>query len=226
MRLPVFQDRMKLHPDWFRTPYCSRRYFKNWLVNRKNQNSPMRPGAMPPGEVKKEIKKLGVGQQAEILRIGYDGNLDDIPILIEVLDITKEGFSGKIVNLERQILESSSEKLVYAKKGGGIIYFNYDEGDIHKISAPKDEELLKKERNPEALKQILSALEKDDHVIVAYFDKKHRATVNTEGTILDKSDEANEFTLQIEKVNRIELENKIAKNFNIINDLVIAIEIV
>ncbi|GAB4379093.1 MAG: hypothetical protein Kow0042_28140 [Calditrichia bacterium] len=181
---------------------------------------------MSPEAVKQTIQEIGVGKQIEILRIGFDGEIDDMPIIVEILDISESGFTGKIVNVERQMIESTTDKLVYAKKGGGIIEFFYTDGDIKEITVSKDAELLEAERDVEALREILSALEKGDHVIVAYYDSKQRGTLNAEGTIADKNDDGNTFTLKIERINRIELGRKEEKVFNIEKDLVIDIEIV
>jgi hypothetical protein len=201
------------------------RYFF-WPFGKKKGKFIIRGGALPPEEVKKHIQEAGIGKQVEIIRIGYDGLLDDMPVVVEIIDISNHGFTGRIVNLERLMIESATRNLIYAKKGGGVLEFFYDDGDIKDITLSRDKELLEKERNISGLKEILAALDKGDHVIVAYFDAKHKATVNTEGLILEK-DEINEnFTLQIEKINRIELEKKISKQFNIQKDLVIDIEMV
>lgn len=203
----------------------SARFFV-WPFKRKKEKFIIREGALQPDEVKRRINEIGVGKQVEILRIGYDGNVDDIPIIVEIIDITHYGFTGRIVNLERLMIESATRNLIYAKKGGGIIEFYYNDGDIKEITLSRDKELLEKERNIEGLKEILSALDKGDHVIVAYFDSQHKATINTEGIILEKDEQNENFTLKIEKINRIELEKKINKQFNIRKDLVIDIEIV
>ncbi len=211
---------------WREEPDYSRRNF--WWPFRKKKDSykEKRPGAMRPEHVKNRIREVGLGKQIEILRIGFDGTIDDMPIIVEIIDITQDGFTGRIVNLERRMIEGATEKLVYAKKGGGIINFNYADGDIKDISISHDEELLEQERNVDALQQILSALETGDNIIVAYYDGKQKGTVNTEGVLLEKTNDSGIFSMKIEKINRIELENKITKQFDIQNDLVIDIEMV
>jgi hypothetical protein len=207
------------------SPGQSRRYFF-WPFSVKKKRARVRTGAMQPEQVRRKIQEIGVGKQVEILRIGYDGELDDMPINVEIIDISNNGFTGKIINLERQMIESATRKLIYAKKGGGTLDFFYDDGDIKEITVSRDQELLEQERNIAGLKEILAALDTGDPVIVAYFDDKQKGTVNTEGVITHK-DESNEtFTLQIEKINRIELEQKISKTFDIKQDLVIDIEMV
>jgi hypothetical protein len=206
-------------------PDTSARFFF-WPFKRKKGKFLIRGGALQPDEVKRRITQIGIGKQVEISRIGYDGTLDDIPIVVEIIDISNNGFTGRIVNLERLMIESATRNLIYAKRGGGVLEFFYNDGDIKDITLSRDKELLEKERNIAGLKEILAALDKGDQVIVAYFDSKHKGTINTEGVIIEK-DELNEnFTLKIEKINRIELEKKISKQFNIQKDLVIDIEMV
>ena len=155
---------------------------------------------MRPEHVKNRIREVGLGKQIEILRIGFDGTIDDMPIIVEIIDISQDGFTGRIVNLERRMIEGATEKLVYAKKGGGIISFNYADGDIKDISISHDEELLEQERNVDALHQILSALETGDNIIVAYYDGKQKGTVNTEGVLLEKTNDSGIFSMKIEKM--------------------------
>jgi hypothetical protein len=186
----------------------------------------LRSGAMQPEELKKRVQEIGIGKQVEILRIGYDGSMDDIPILVEIIDISDYAFSGRMINLERQMIESAGQTIIYAKKGGGVIEFYFNDGDIKEIKISKDEELIEKERDISSLKEILTALDKGDQVIVAYFDDKQKGTINTEGVIANKDENNESFTLTIEKINRIELEKKIDRKFDINQDLVIDIEIV
>jgi hypothetical protein len=204
---------------------ASARFFF-WPFRKKKGKFIIRGGALQPDEVKKRIQEAGIGKQVEIIRIGYDGMLDDMPVVVEIIDISNHGFTGRIVNLERLMIESATRNLIYAKKGGGVLEFFYNDGDIKDITLSRDKELLEKERNISSLTEILAALDQGDHVIVAYFDTKHKATVNTEGMILEKDETNENFTLQIEKINRIELEKKISKQFNIQKDLVIDIEMV
>lgn len=203
----------------------TQRYFW-WPFKKKKERFEGRTGAMSPQEIKKRIEEIGIGQQIEILRIGYDGSIDDIPINVEIIDISSYSFTGKIINLERRMIESATDKLVYAKQGGGVIEFNYNDGDIKEIIISQDEELIEQERNIDNLKEVLSALDTGDHVIVAYYDNQQKGTINTEGVITEKSDTDDIFTLIIEKINKIELERKITKKFDLQNDLVIDIELV
>ncbi len=202
----------------------SRRFFLGWF-KKKKEVPKVRPGALLPEEVKKQIQEIGVGKQVQIIRIGFDGSIDDMPIIIELIDIDDEGFTGRVVNPERQMIESATKSVVYAKHGGGIISFRYDDGDIKEILLSQDELILEEERNVDSLKEILTALDVGDQVLVAYYDPMEKATLNAEGTILEKQSEKS-FKISIEKINHIELEKKVTKQFDVEKDLVIDIELI
>ncbi|MBN2365858.1 MAG: hypothetical protein EH225_07535 [Calditrichaeota bacterium] len=208
-----------------KSPDYSKRYFF-WPFKKKKTRSAVRNGALQPDEVKRRVKELGVGKQVEIVRIGYDGSIDDMPVIVEIIDISDDSFTGRIINLERQMIESATRNLVYAKKGGGVIEFFFKDGDIKEIILSRDQELLEQERNIPGLKEILTALDTGDQVLIAFYDEKHKGTINTEGTLLEKDEQNEVFTVQIEKINRIELEQKIKRTFDIRKDLVIDIEMV
>ncbi|GAB4331686.1 MAG: hypothetical protein Kow0037_08480 [Calditrichia bacterium] len=212
------------HLAWSEFSGSSRRYF--WWFFKRKEKIHVRPGAMLPDEVKKRIREIGVGKQVEILRIGYDGQVDERPILVEILDISNDYFTGKIINPERSLIEGATEKLVYAQQGGGVLDFYYNDGDIKEIEESRDEEILQMERNIEGLKEILAALEVNDRVIIAFYDAKQRGTLNAEGVIQKIDENGIEFDIVLEKINRIELERKIERHFNLEKDLVIDIEIV
>jgi len=203
----------------------SNRRFFFWPFKKKEKFI-IRSGAMQPDEVKKKINQIGIGKQIEILRIGYDGAIDDMPVMVEIIDISSYAFTGRIVNLERQMIESATRNLIYAKKGGGVQEFYFNDGDIKEITVSQDQELLQKEKNIGSLKEILAALDPGDQVIVAYYDEKQKGTVNTEGLLTEKDENNEGFSLQIEKINRINLEKKINKKFDLNQDLVIDIEMV
>ncbi len=225
--MPVYRQR-STQPHPLRSEFTSRKHhFFKWLFGKKGgTTTTLRPGALPPETVKQTIENFGVGKVVEILRVGFDGTLDDIPIVVEIIDITPEGFTGKIVNVERKLIEESTTTVVFAKHGGGTIEFRYDDGDIAEIKEGEDISTLEQSRDVNALKEILMALEPNDPILVAYYDHEHRGTVNVEGRLVEKSDNGHSFKMVIEKVNRIELEQKREKTFDIQKDLVIDIEIV
>ncbi len=174
--------------------------------------------------MKRQINDVGIGSVVEILRIGYDGTIDDLPIIVKIIDIREDGFSGKIVNVERQMIEEGTKSVVFAKKGGGIIEFLYDDGDIKEITKSVDASVVAESRDISAQKEILEALEIGDKIMMAYYDEKQNGSVNVEGTLLSKSPENTQFKIMIEKVNRIEIERKVEREFNIEKDLVIDID--
>ena len=106
----------------------SRRFF--FWPFKKKEKFIIRKGAMQPDEVRRIINQIGIGKQIEIMRIGYDGTLDDMQVIVEILDISNHGFTGRIINLERSMIEGATRNLVYAKKGGGVLEFNFNDGDI------------------------------------------------------------------------------------------------
>jgi|GEM_PF-1042821 len=209
----------------FITPYRTRGFF-NLFRKQTPTVDPPRPGAMYPNELRDEIERVGSGKIVELIRIGYDGELDDMPIIIEITEIGREGFSGKIVNVERDLIEENSEKTVYAKRGGGLIHFLYTDGDIKEVIENNDLENLAQERDISAIVEVVSALETGDRVLTAYYDKKHRGTVNIEGELVSKSPDAKSFRIKVEKINGVPLEKMVEKQFNAEDDVVIDISII
>jgi hypothetical protein len=203
------------------------RYYSWWPFGKKKvEKSVSRPGALKPEELKKIVNEMGVGSVVEILRIGYDGNIDDLPVLIKITQISDENFSGKIVNVEKQMIEEGTEKIIFAKMGGGIIEFQFDDGDIKEINKSIDQSVVAESRDVSAQKEVLAALEIGDKIMMAYYDEKQHGSVNVEGTLLSKSPENTKFKIMIEKINRIEIEKKTEKEFDLEKDLVIDIDMV
>ncbi len=204
-----------------------RRHFW-WLFRKKKKktNGAVRPGAMSSEALTAKIKALGEGKVVEITRIGFDGQVEDKPITIEITGIYPDRFSGRIVNVERELIESSASKMVYAKTGGGTVEFRYNDGDIHEIKESEDLAILEEARDVAALSDILTALEPGDRILISYYDAKHHGSVNAEGSILETSPENKTFKLELEQINHMELEQKIVKEFNVEKDLVIDIELI
>lgn len=207
------------------SPYYKKHFF-NLFRGKGSGSVEVRPGAITPEEVKRAVQRIGYGKIVEILRIGYDGVVDDMPMIVELTHITREGFSGKIVNVERRIIEGSSQSMVYAKRGGGVVEFLYSDGDIKEIKESRDADELSDAREVTMIMELLMALEINDRILVAYYDEKHRGTVNVEGMLLSKSSGHRIFKMVIEKINGVELERKIERQFDIENDLVIDISLI
>lgn len=213
------KDGFQLH-----SPYYKRGFF-NFFSRKGKDSLPLRPGAILPQEVKRAVTRYGVGKVVEILRVGYDGTVDDLPIIVEIISINREGFSGKIVNVERRIIEESSHSMIYARRGGGVIDFLYTDGDIKDIKESKEAEELSGARDVANIRELLAALEIKDRILVAYYDDRHRGTVNVEGVLVSKSPGLKIFKILIDKINGVELENKMERQFDIDNDLVIDISL-
>lgn len=207
-------------------PYFKQHFWWPFGNKQKTRQAPLRPGALSPEAVKRQIKNFGVGAMVEILRIGYDGKIDDYPMMVQITDISEDGFSGKIVNAERELIEKGTEKLVFARMGGGHIDFNYNDGDIKEISRSSDVQTVSESRDVAGLSEILSALDVGDKIITSYFDKNQYGNVTTEGTLVSKDENNKKFTMKIEKINKIGLEKQIEKDFNIEEDLVMDISLV
>jgi hypothetical protein len=223
------QSRNTILGDWWAYRQTNsgahRRYFWRFGRNKTAQTAILRPGAMPPAALKEAVEEIGVGKVVEIFRIGYDGELDDFSIIMEITHIDDEGFDGVIVNPERRLIEKNTAQKVWAKWGGGKIRFNYDDGDIKEIAPVNEAHELKNSRDVENIIAVLKALEANDRVLVAYFDEAEHGAVNVEGQLASPLNENSEFGVVITKVNGVELEQKVQKKFNVQKDLVIDVSI-
>ncbi|HQU74913.1 MAG TPA: hypothetical protein PKV71_01455 [Calditrichia bacterium] len=206
-------------------PRQRRNFFFGWFKRKSAPRVELRPGALTPEEVKSAIGGVDLGEVMEIFRIGYDGIVDEVPIIVELVSVNAEGFSGKIVNVERRMIEANSSKAVYARQGGGTLEFSYNDGDIKYIRKNNDVDTIEESRDVSVLLEMLGALDVDDRVLVAYYDKKHRGTVNVEGVLDGKSQDNRLFKMVIDKINNIELDNKLEKQFDVERDLVIDISL-
>ncbi len=206
------------------TPQRRSYFFK--LFRRRKTSGNLRPGAMPPEKLKEQIRQFGEGAVVELLRIGFDGQVDDIPMIVQILNIGEESFTGRIVNVERAMIEKNTQTKVYARRGGGVIEFFYSDGDVKEVLENRDMDDLSEARDVPAIQEILAALELDDRILVAYYDRKHQGTVNVEGLLKSKSADHSGFTLAIDKINGVSLDNRLEKNFRIDADLVIDISLV
>jgi hypothetical protein len=194
---------------------------KNMFTRKKID---IRPGALAPEEVKKKIREIGEGKIVEIIRIGYDGEIDDIPLIVKILEIRDEYFIGKVVNPEREMIEETSDTVVYAKKGGGVIEYYYSDGDIKDIVVSHDEEILETSKNVEELKEIFSAIEVGDPVLICYWDRDKHGTINVLGILKTKDEKEGVFEIELRSINNIELEKKETRTFDINKDLIIDIQ--
>ena len=201
--------------------FSQKRNFFGWFKKKKEY---LRKGAMGLDKVKSIITEIGKDKIVEITRIGYDGEIDDIPLIVKILDIYEDDFSAEVVNPERNLIENSTSRIIYAKKGGGHIEFNFDDGDIYSIEVSKDEDLLNEAKNIHDLKEMVKALEIDDPILLCYWEKTNRGAINVQGHLVEKSDDSISFSIIIDSINNIELEEKRNLDFNLEKDLVIDLQ--
>ncbi len=213
-------------PNRFTFNDYSTRYKRQFFSATKRSSLttlPERPGALRPEEVKHKIEAVGVGKVIKINRIGFDGTEDDSPIIVEIQSIYTEGFSGKVLNFERQVIDRSSDQVTYSNRGGGIIRFNYLDGDIKEISKSQPVKNTASDRNIDGMSDLLKSLGMEERIQVKYYDRRHRGTVNVEGVLVSKSTNQNTFKMIIDKINNIELESKFSQQFDIERELVVDI---
>ncbi|MCK5076716.1 MAG: hypothetical protein KAR38_10080 [Calditrichia bacterium] len=201
--------------------FHQKRNFLGWF---KKKKVILRSGAKAPDKVKKEINDIGIDKIIEITRIGYDGEIDDIPLIVKIVDVSNESFSAVVVNPERSLIEQSTSQTIYAKKGGGHVDFNFDDGDIYSIDVSKDEDILNEAKNVDQLKELVAAFEVGDPILLCYWETSSKGTINVKGDLVEKSDDSMSFSIKINSTNNIELEDKKTVSFNLEKDLVIDLQ--
>jgi len=199
------------------------RYFINFFKKRK-QKVKVRPGAMPPEQVKEIINKIGRGKKVNIRRVEFDGSPESKPIAVRIVDIRDEYFTGDIINVERSIKQEENEHVVYVKGGGGTLDFYFNDGDIMSIEEDIDEEIVE-ERNVEELLEILDALDLNEPVLISYYDRQKGGVINGAGKLTDKDIEARTFTVELDQINEIELDRPKAMTLNLNTDAVLDLEV-
>ncbi len=207
-----------LHED------ANRRYFINFFKKKKKKVE-LRPGALPPEQVREIIKKIGKNKKVNIRRVEYDGTPEEKPITVKIIDITDEYFTGSVINVERSIKQELDERIVYIKGGGGTIDFYYDDGDIMSIEEDVDEKIIQ-QRNLEELTEILDALEINEEVLISYYDKEKGGVINGRGKLVAKDLSTKDFTIEFTIINDIELDKPKTTKLNLEKDIVLDIEVV
>jgi hypothetical protein len=185
----------------------------------------VRPGAMLPQEVKNKLIKIGKGKKVKINRLAYDGNPEEPPIEIKVIDIGNDHFTGKIVNVERSISESQSEKLIFIKGGGGTIDFYFTDGDILSVEEDIDEKIVE-QRNIEEIREILDALDLKEEITISYYDKNQGGVINGVGTLDEKNMETLDFKVTLDLINDIKLKKSKTVVLNLNNDKILDLEVI
>lgn len=199
-----------------------RRYFLKLFKTKRKR---ARGQAMSPADVKKLVISIGRGKKVDITRLAYDGTPEDPPVAVKIIDIGSDHFTGKFINVERSISESQSEKMIFVKGGGGTIDFRYDEGDILKIEEDIDEEIVE-QRNVDEIKEILDALDLNEEINISYYDKNEGGFINGVGILKDKNIETYDFTVVLNLINEIGLEQPREVSLNLDRDQILDLEVV
>jgi len=199
-----------------------KRHFINFFKTKKKVL--VRPGAMEPEDVKKLIREIGKGKKVNLRRVEYDGTPEEQPLTLRIVDIRDDHFVGKIVNVERSIKQDMNDKLVYVKGGGGIIEFYFTDGDILSVEEDIDETIFE-ERNTDELLEILDALDLNESVLLGYYDVKQGGVKNGMGLLVEKDLDAKTFSVDLNQINGIELDQPKKVTLNLNTDKVLDLEV-
>jgi hypothetical protein len=221
MRKPTYRfDRFM--PDEYP---LSKRYFLKLFKSKKQSEEAQIPDTIPPGELKKRVIGIGKGKKVSILRLSYDGAPEDHPVAVKIIDIGNDHFTGKVVNVDREVSESQDKKLIFVKGGGGTIDFQFADGDILSIEEDIDEEIIE-ERSIDEVREILDALDLNEDVTISYYDKDKGGVINGLGNLTDKNMETLDFTVTLKIINEITLNEPKVVALNLEKDKILDLEVV
>ncbi|HHM01861.1 MAG TPA: hypothetical protein ENJ15_02540 [Caldithrix abyssi] len=201
----------------------SRKNFLNFFKSKKKTN--VRPGALEPEALKERVKEIGRGKKVNITRVEYDGTPEDKPITVQIVDIREDYFTGRVVNLERNIKEDLDEKLVFVKGGGGTIDFFFNDGDIKSVEEDVDEMILEPKDQGELL-EILDALDLNESILISYYDRNKGGVINGSGKLIEKNLETKTFKVHLNLINDIELDIPKEIELNLDRDNILDLEVV
>ncbi len=200
-----------------------RRNFINLFKSKKKVN--VRPGALTPDELKNVIKQIGKKKKVNITRVEYDGTPEGKPVTVQIVDIRDDYFTGKVVNLEREIKQDMDQKLVYVKGGGGTLDFYYNDGDVMKVEEDIDESIIE-QKNKEELLEILDALDLDEAILISFYDREKGGVMNGSGKLIEKDLETQTFKVELNLINDIELDVPKEIHLDLEKDVVLDLEVV
>ncbi len=186
----------------FEEDRITRHFFKFF----KSKKAKVRTGALDPNELKKLVNQIGKHKKANIRRVEYDGTPEETPVSINIVDIREEYFTGKVINVERSIMQDMDEKTVYVKGGGGTIDFYFNDGDIMSIEEDIDETVIK-QMNSDELLEILDALDLNESILIGYYDRTKGGVINGVGKLIEKDVAAKTFKVELNLINDIELDD-------------------
>jgi hypothetical protein len=203
-----------------------KRYFLRLFKTKKEKAAVLaKSGAIPPEELKKRVIALGRGRKISILRLTYDGTPEDHPVAIKIIDIGNDHFTGKIINVDREVSESQEKKLIFVKGGGGTIDFQFVDGDIISIEEDIDEEIVE-EISIEEVRQVLEALDLNEDITISYYDKDKGGVINGVGQLTAKNMESLDFQVTLKIINDISLKEPRVVSLNLENDQILDLEVV
>jgi hypothetical protein len=203
-----------------------RRYFLKLFKSKKEDISHLRhPDAIPPAELKKQVIALGRGKKVSITRLSYEGVPEETPVAVKIIDIGNDHFTGKVVNVDREVSESQDTRLIFVKGGGGTIDFRFADGDILAIVEDVDEEIIE-ERSIDEVKEILEALDVGEDITISYYDKDKGGVINGVGKLTDKNLETLDFKVTLTLINEITLREPRAVALNLEKDQIWDLEVV
>jgi hypothetical protein len=213
-------------PLWTDDNPLFRRYFLKLFKSKKEKAElPGKPEAIQPAELKKRVIGLGRGKKVSILRMTYDGTPEDHPVAVKIIDIGNDHFTGKVVNVDREVSESQDKKLIFVKGGGGTIDFRFADGDIISIEEDIDEEIIE-ERSIEEVREILEALDLNEDITISYYDKDKGGVINGAGQLTEKNMDSLDFTVTLKIINEISLKEPRVVSLNLEKDQILDLEVV
>jgi hypothetical protein len=203
-----------------------RRYFLKIFKSKKEKTSSGEHlDTFEPADLKKRVIELGKGKKVSITRLGYDGVPEEHPVAVKIIDIGNDHFTGKVVNVDREVSESQDTKLIFVKGGGGTIDFRFADGDILTIEEDIDEEIIE-ERSIEEVREILEALDLKEDITISYYDKDKGGVMNGLGILTDKNMETLDFKVTLSMINEIKLREPKEISLNLENDQILDLEVV
>ncbi len=201
----------------------NRRYFLKLFQTKRRPAT--RPGALAADELKRKVIAIGRGKKVNITRLDIDGTPEEMPISVKIIDIGADHFTGKVVNVERSISESQSDKLIYARAGGGTVDFRFNDGDIMKVELDIDEQIVT-QRNIDEIKEILDALDIGEDINISYYDKNEGGVINGAGTLDEKNMDTLDFKITLRLINEIELKQPREVQLNLEKNEILDLEVV
>ena len=206
-------------------PLSRRYFFKLFKSKREKEHDFRHLNTIPPGDLKKRVIELGRGKKVSILRLAYDGTPEDRPVAVKIIDIGNDHFTGKIVNVDREVSESQDKKMIFLKGGGGTIDFNFADGDIVSIEEDIDEEIVE-ERSIDEVREILEALDLNEDITISYYDRDKGGVMNGLGILSEKDMNTLDFKVVLKMINDIILNEPREVSLNLEKDQILDLEIV